>query len=590
MSVCHRWFRRHMGALVATLSVASATHHATAVDIIPFASSWNYLNPTTTAQNPGTVDPNFDANWFKPNFSLTGPNAWSGPSAEPFVRGTASNIAIDAFTPSHADFQRSVGTFITLPDTPNRLTSYFRHTFTTTKPLAGLALDFLADDGVRFYLDGQEILSHNCCLTAATNGQSVPPGTPTKFTDVSLAAGNERGYTLKSILSGQTLAPGTHVLAAAVHQQNTSSNDMGFSVRMIDGYAFEQPVIDSDNYKYFTTDTEPSNTPLDWTKPTFNDNNWKGGQEPFGYEVSVDAPNNIARIKTDTGEMYFSTPSIYLRKSFSVSDPTKFTEMQLTADYDDGFVAYVNGTEVARRSVPGTVGQPVAFDTTANDHESTNGSAPPELISIDLSKFPNLLKSGANNVLAIQGINTDIDSSDFYLGNISLSLMGVMAPPSKPGDFNGDGQLAANDIDTLTSAIRSSSTDLKYDLNADRSVNAADRLEWVNKLKNTYIGDANLDGQFNTADFVSVFQAGQFEDATAGNSTWATGDWNGDGDFGSGDFVLAFQSGGFEAGTRPGGVNALAAVPEPSSLAMLSLLALGLVRWRRGGEALGFRL
>lgn len=586
MSVHHRWVRCHAGslqvsAMLASLSIASVVNPVLAVDIIPFGSGWNYLNPTTSAQNPGTVDPDFDANWFKPNFSLTGPNVWSGPSAEPFVRGTASNIAIDAFTPTHADFERPVGTFITLPDTPNRLTSYFRHTFTTTKSLTGLALEYLADDGVRFYLDGQEVLSANCCLTASSNGQNVPSGTPTKYTDVSLAAGNERTYTLASILSGQTLAPGTHVLAAAVHQQNTSSNDMGFSVRMIDGYSFEQPVINSDNYKYFTNDAEPTNTPLDWTKPTFNDASWKAGQEPFGYEVSVDTPNNIARIKTDVGEMYFSTPSIYLRKPFSVTDPSKFTEMQLTADYDDGFVAYVNGIEVARRSVPGTAGQPVAFDAEANDHESTNGSAPPELISIDLSKFPNLLKSGSNNVLAIQGINTGIDSSDFYLGNITLSLMGLAAPANKPGDFNGDGVLAANDIDTLSSAIRANSTDTKFDLNGDRAVNAADRLEWVNTLKNTYIGDANLDGQFNTADFVSVFQAGQFEDATAGNSTWATGDWNGDGDFGSGDFVLAFQSGGFEAGPRPGGVKAIAAVPEPSSLVTFSLFALGLLRRRR---------
>ncbi len=39
--------------------------------------------------------------------------------------------------------------------------------------------------------------------------------------------------------------------------------------------------------------------------------------------------------------------------------------------------------------------------------------------------------------------------------------------------------------------------------------------------------------------------AGQYEDATPGNSTWETGDWNGDGDFDTSDLVAAFQAGNY---------------------------------------------
>ena len=81
-----------------------------------------------------------------------------------------------------------------------------------------------------------------------------------------------------------------------------------------------------------------------------------------------------------------------------------------------------------------------------------------------------------------------------------------------------------------------------------------------------------LTGEFNSTDFVVVFGAGQYEDAEALNSTWATGDWNGDGEFNSSDFVAAFTDGGYERGPRP------AAVPEPHALI---LVCAAMMLWRR---------
>ncbi|MEZ6115405.1 MAG: LamG-like jellyroll fold domain-containing protein [Pirellulaceae bacterium] len=146
------------------------------------------------------------------------------------------------------------------------------------------------------------------------------------------------------------------------------------------------------------------------------------------------------------------------------------------------------------------------------------------------------------------------------------------------GDFDDDGLLTADDIDRLTVAVSDGLTDAIFDVNESGGVDADDRLYWVETLKNTYVGDSNLDGEFGTGDFVAVFTAGKFE--TGQNATWAEGDWNGDGQFSTSDFVMAFNFGGFEQGPKVG----VSAVPEPNSFALLAcglLGVTGIVRRRR---------
>ncbi len=145
-----------------------------------------------------------------------------------------------------------------------------------------------------------------------------------------------------------------------------------------------------------------------------------------------------------------------------------------------------------------------------------------------------------------------------------------------PGDFNADGLLDAIDIDLLTAAV--GGDDLKFDLNSDGFVTDADRDVWVIDLRKTWYGDADMDGLFSSADFVSVFVIGKYEDDVDGNSTWGEGDWDGDGDFTSGDFVRAFVDGGYELGPR----EEVNAVPEPTTLKLLILAGLLIVPRRRG--------
>ncbi|MCA9214303.1 MAG: hypothetical protein KDB27_14625 [Planctomycetales bacterium] len=162
----------------------------------------------------------------------------------------------------------------------------------------------------------------------------------------------------------------------------------------------------------------------------------------------------------------------------------------------------------------------------------------------------------------------------FGLDNVSL---GMFNDVSVLGDFDQNGKLDVTDIDMLAAEIRGELNTAGFDLNEDGIVDSADFTFWVQELKQTWIGDANFDGEFNSGDLVEVFKAGQYEDGIAGNSSWGTGDWNGDGEFDTGDLVAAFKDGGFEAGARTG-VNA---VPEPTCGMIVAIGVLAICRLRQ---------
>jgi hypothetical protein len=165
------------------------------------------------------------------------------------------------------------------------------------------------------------------------------------------------------------------------------------------------------------------------------------------------------------------------------------------------------------------------------------------------------------------------DGTNFYFRIQRMELFIPVNPLQ--GDYNGNGSLDAGDLDMQAQAIAGGLNPKEYDLNNDDLVNFADREVWVNDLKNTWIGDANLNGEFNSGDMVQVFARGKYEKGVAAG--WEDGDWNGDTFFGSSDMVAAFVAGGYEKGLKEGGPNAaVSAVPEPSAivLALIGLLSL----------------
>ena len=143
------------------------------------------------------------------------------------------------------------------------------------------------------------------------------------------------------------------------------------------------------------------------------------------------------------------------------------------------------------------------------------------------------------------------------------------------GDLDRSGALDAADIDMISVGVQSERVDLLLDVDRNNVVNAADRSKWVRELAGTYFGDADLDGEFNSEDFVQVFEFGKYE--VDGAASWAEGDWSGDGLFNSDDFTVAFQDGGYGIGPR----SVVNSVPEPSSWALLTLSLIGMGCIRR---------
>ncbi|MCA9215071.1 MAG: hypothetical protein KDB27_18510 [Planctomycetales bacterium] len=128
-------------------------------------------------------------------------------------------------------------------------------------------------------------------------------------------------------------------------------------------------------------------------------------------------------------------------------------------------------------------------------------------------------------------------------------------------DYDRNGVLDARDIDLLTEQISLRAPSIRFDANGSGVVDSEDRQFWLKNLAGFPIGDSDVNGVFDSSDLVLVFEAAEYEDDIAGNSSWADGDWNGDGDFTSRDLVFAFQEGGFEESPHA----IVAIVPEPVS-------------------------
>ncbi len=112
-----------------------------------------------------------------------------------------------------------------------------------------------------------------------------------------------------------------------------------------------------------------NNLGLDWIVPAFNDSAWLQATNGVGFENNPTPPSLTGSFNSDIdGLMRTRSPSAFIRVPFVVNDPTAIDVMTLRMKYNDGFAAYVNGTEVARRNLPKTVANSVS------DFSDTQGS------------------------------------------------------------------------------------------------------------------------------------------------------------------------------------------------------------------------
>ncbi|MCA9171075.1 MAG: lamin tail domain-containing protein, partial [Planctomycetales bacterium] len=176
-----------------------------------------------------------------------------------------------------------------------------------------------------------------------------------------------------------------------------------------------------------------------WTSPDFDDLAWQSGVTSIGYERGN---GYDAYIQTDVGaQMFGITRSAYLRFPFSLDDPTAVAEFELTMQYDDGYVVYINGQEVARRNAP----DDLTWQSGATAAHADRFAVVPETQTIVAADFPGLLRTG-QNVVAIHTLNDQIDSSDFLIiPQMTATIVGqlqvdkrIWIPGGTPGAPNGD--------------------------------------------------------------------------------------------------------------------------------------------------------
>ena len=148
-----------------------------------------------------------------------------------------------------------------------------------------------------------------------------------------------------------------------------------------------------------------------WNQPSgFSDINWykhSGIPGGVGYERESGF-NQFIGLALDS-QMYNRNASCFIRIPFSMNDsPDEFDILTLNIRYDDGFIAYLNGTEVARRNV----GRIITWNSAANAEHPDSEAV--RIESIDISNSLNLLQDGGN-LLAIQGLNISPTDSDFLI-------------------------------------------------------------------------------------------------------------------------------------------------------------------------------
>ena len=148
-----------------------------------------------------------------------------------------------------------------------------------------------------------------------------------------------------------------------------------------------------------------------WIEPDFDDSTWSrctGRPGGVGYE-RASGYQDLIGLDLEM-QMYAANTTCYIRIPFKVAtdELTGLSELRLNIRYDDGFVAYLNGIEVARRNFTGTP----AWDSRASASRSDAQAVLFEPINI--SGFIGALKPG-DNILAIQGMNSSRTSSDLLI-------------------------------------------------------------------------------------------------------------------------------------------------------------------------------
>ncbi|MBN1673756.1 MAG: chitobiase/beta-hexosaminidase C-terminal domain-containing protein [Kiritimatiellae bacterium] len=177
-------------------------------------------------------------------------------------------------------------------------------------------------------------------------------------------------------------------------------------------------------WKYRRGTQEPSDPATAWRSIAFNDSGWESGATILGYG---DTNYTYATVLSDMQNTYSTA---FMRRPFTVDDPSFVSEVRLWALYDDGFIMWVNGEEVARVNVDGAEGAFMPYNSFSAGNQA--GTWSDTLAGTDM---PGL--HAGTNVLAVQMFNTGLSSGDLTIDAELAVLEGSPLPGGEDADADG---------------------------------------------------------------------------------------------------------------------------------------------------------
>jgi len=189
-------------------------------------------------------------------------------------------------------------------------------------------------------------------------------------------------------------------------------------------------IEDGAEWKYFKGTREPTfSRGVSWRQVGFDDSSWLSGKTAIGYGESF--------IVTNLSDMRGRYTTVYLRKTFEVTEVDAIGTLKLEAKYDDGVNIWINGFHVAGGNVPS---DELPFNDTVNNRSENHNFS-----SFTLPEASDYLVLGTN-VIAVQVINSYLSNSSDCFIDIRLT-----AEQAEPGSIPPAYQtrLGKYEIDTV---------------------------------------------------------------------------------------------------------------------------------------------
>jgi hypothetical protein len=205
-------------------------------------------------------------------------------------------------------------------------------------------------------------------------------------------------------------------------------------------------VVEEQDATAFIGTSEPASI---WNTVSYDDSAWLSGQTGVGYEHGPPQDLTGYSCNLSVEDMFVEArpPTIYrsayIRVAFTLEDAAGISQLALRMKYDDGFVAYINGANVASANAPGSLTY-LSSASAEND-----GTTYEDFTILNADSY---MQTGTN-VLAIHGLDYPVSGpgvvNDFFImpvltgitvGDIQTNSAMYFSTPT-PGDDNVFGVL-----------------------------------------------------------------------------------------------------------------------------------------------------